>query len=484
MLLKARQEYRLQRETRALRQQFDSAPLNEILFKRIWETRDFSALGAATLSLLRQTNPTFPQLSNAEVFAYQYYTDWDISKPINYPTIARWLEKHRSSYPINALMNAHCATSLASTLAISPAPSRNDGVNLIGYYHSKSGLGEDIRLIEKALSTAGIAVNIIALPHISDQGFNPKAAECYNGELLFNTNLFCLSPLALNPLKRRYPELFDTCHNIAMLAWELPMWINEMEDISWLDEIWGISQFCTEAFKSVGVPCYYLPTPIDINYTSKQSSRVKDKPFTVLNIFDAASALARKNPTGLIEAFKQAFPSQNEHTRLIIKTINLQPSDRDSLLKLIDDDPRIVLIDKSMSASELSALYDSADVYLSLHRSEGLGRTIAEALFKGKVVIATNWSGSTELFSDSYPYLVDYQLSDVKDYPNSTEQQWAEPDMADAARLLRETFKTDQRELIRLIGSEQERLSKIRSTEKVGMLYRARLLEAKIKETR
>ena len=57
----------------------------------------------------------------------------------------------------------------------------------------------------------------------------------------------------------------------------------------------------------------------------------------------------------------------------------------------------------------------SCDAYVSLHRSEGIGLTIAEAMGLGKPVIATGWSGNTDFMDVSNAFPVGYRLVEIEE---------------------------------------------------------------------
>ncbi len=118
-----------------------------------------------------------------------------------------------------------------------------------------------------------------------------------------------------------------------------------------------------------------------------------------LVVFDHNSVFERKNPVGAIEAFKLAFESPRDDVRLVIKSINADthPDGQDRLRYAADGRPDIVLMDEYLSAQDKNALVASCDAYVSLHRSEGFGISLAEAMLLGKPVIASDYSGKRRL---------------------------------------------------------------------------------------
>ena len=124
------------------------------------------------------------------------------------------------------------------------------------------------------------------------------------------------------------------------------------------------------------------------------------------------STIQRKNPVGLIEAFRRAFAA-GEGPRLLIKTINapLRPLHEEALLDAAQGRPDIHIVDRSLTAEEMDGLIAGCDCYVSLHRSEGFGLTMAEAMAVGKPVIATAYSGNVDFMNRDNSLLVDYELT-------------------------------------------------------------------------
>jgi glycosyltransferase involved in cell wall biosynthesis len=161
-------------------------------------------------------------------------------------------------------------------------------------------------------------------------------------------------------------------------------------------------------------------------------------------MFDYFSVVDRKNPVGLIEAFRKAF-APSEGPTLVIKSINGDGRmlDRERVRFAAAGRPDIVLIERYMSPRERDALLDAADCYVSLHRSEGFGLTLAESMALGKPVIATGYSGNVDFMTEKNSYLVPFDFDAVpsgcEPYPAGL--RWASPDLKAAAALLRRIWQ-------------------------------------------
>jgi glycosyltransferase involved in cell wall biosynthesis len=187
----------------------------------------------------------------------------------------------------------------------------------------------------------------------------------------------------------------------------------------------------------------------------------------------------RKNPVGLIEAFRRAF-TPGEGPRLLIKTINapLRPLSEEELLWAADGRADIHVIDRSLSTSELNGLMAGCDCYVSLHRAEGFGLTLAEAMSIGKPTIATGYSGNVDFMNDANSYLVDYEIGRVgpecEIYP--PEGEWAEPSVEHAAELMRRVY-IEREEAARKGAQAAEDVARLLSPAATGKRMRERLEE-------
>jgi glycosyltransferase involved in cell wall biosynthesis len=232
---------------------------------------------------------------------------------------------------------------------------------------------------------------------------------------------------------------------IAYWAWELEdvpdHWIRSLD---FVDGIETPSDFVAGAIRRhTSRPVTVRPHP---EFSIVPGRRFPGRPFTVLFAFDSGGNFARKNPMAAIAAFKSAFGDTCD-AQLVLKVLggHRHPEDMKRLMDTADA-PNIRFCLGCLTARGMADLYANADVYLSLHRSEGFGLTIREALRHGLPVIATGWSGNTEFMEDrrwaDRCHPVRYRLVPVEDPSGSYAMPgavWADPDIAHAAALLRES---------------------------------------------
>src|SRR5439155_14898863 len=92
---------------------------------------------------------------------------------------------------------------------------------------------------------------------------------------------------------------------------------------------------------------------------------------------------------------------------------------------------------------ELNSLYDLSDAYVSLHRAEGYGLTLLEAMRFGKPAIATAYGGNVDFMTEDNTYLVRSKMAEVRaDWgPYKKGWAWAEPDLEHAAALMLDVYQ-------------------------------------------
>jgi glycosyltransferase involved in cell wall biosynthesis len=197
--------------------------------------------------------------------------------------------------------------------------------------------------------------------------------------------------------------------------------------------------------------------------------------FVFAFMFDVHSHLTRKNPSAIIAAFRRAFPHRKD-VRLVLKSVN-GAADPDGYRELRDcaAGAPIDFYDEAWPAQEVHDLMAACDAYVSLHRSEGTGLTIAEAMACGKPVITTDWSGNTDFADISNSFPVAYELTTVASNvgPYRAGETWAEPDVEHAAWLMRQVVD-DSSLAARRGQAARRRMRRDFSEEAVAALVRQR----------
>jgi glycosyltransferase involved in cell wall biosynthesis len=319
-----------------------------------------------------------------------------------------------------------------------------EGVNMIGYAHGAFGMGEHVRMSARALSLWTNKFSIIDV----DSYAHARQPELDISDWVarterYATNIFHVNADVLaGTMTTIGPSQGADRYNIGYWAWELSL-IPEAwrPSIDFVDEIWAPSRFIQDAFQAAtDKAVIYMPLCVDLTFDSwhrRSHFGLPDGKFLFLYYFDSYSYFQRKNPFAALRAFKEAFPNRSD-VGLVIKTQNANAHSPEwlELLEMTNGDPRIHILNRVMSKSEVMSLQAECDCFVSLHRSEGFGRGPAEALWLGKPVICTAYSGNMDFTTSENSLLVDYELIPVQatEYPFHRKQVWAQPDELHAAR--------------------------------------------------
>lgn len=339
-------------------------------------------------------------------------------------------------------------------LAVPGDPS--PGVNVVGFLEAESGLGEIARRIAAALERSGVPVAAISHGRTRRRQLHPRALSLRD-EAPYDTNLVCLNPGHLPSFVAEAGSgFFARRYAIGVWFWETSrLRAAERDAARFFDELWVASRYIRNVVEpELDIPVHVMPTPMEPPpgpFRTRAELSLPDA-FTFLFVFDLWSE-ERKNPRAVVDAFTRAF-APGEGPTLVLKSIHgdSKTHELERLRALGGDRGDIVVRDGYVSPHERDSYLAGCDCYVSLHRSEGLGLTMAEAMALGKPVIATGYSGNLEFMSESNSYLVPYELSDVPSSwwayaPGAT---WAEPDVEAAAALMRRVW--EQRDEARALG--------------------------------
>lgn len=357
------------------------------------------------------------------------------------------------------------------------------GVNVIGHFSYPSGLRVSVEALVRGLHEVGVQT---ALRDVrTDKKDDPVHAQFRDFED-FETTIIHAQPEPFFSEAYSRSDLSDRMPRTYRIAY----WYWEFDSIpdSWLDaaakvdEVWTATEFVAKGLRErLSIPVRTIFPGVALG-TYQQRERkyfgLKDGSFTFLFTFHMMSVMERKNPLGLIQAFKTAFSTQDDVT-LVLKTSfgDRHPAQLQEL-RAAAAGHNIVVIDQVYSPDEVLSLMDACDAYVSLHRSEGLGLTMAEAMLMGKPVIATNYSGNVDFMGEEDSLLVPYKLVKLgRPIPPYDEKlEWAEPSTEHAAQLMRRLY--EDREWAKQVGARGKARAAIDlSLETAGHRAAARLAE-------
>ncbi|UUY09842.1 glycosyltransferase [Pseudomonas sp. J452] len=398
---------------------------------------------------------------------------------------AGWVLRKAYPRPLLTAPGQEAAPALPSSL--------ETGINLIGYLHAESGVGEAARASLRALRCSELPYSLIdyRLGNISRMG---EVIDGHVNEALYPINLMHVNADQTRVAREHLgKELFDGRYTIGYWYWEMPEFPDFLHfAYEQVDEIWVSTEYNRQAIsKYTDKPVHVIPPAIEVKIEkplSRADLHLPEDHFIFLHMSDVLSIPQRKNPMGVVEAFRLAFADKPEaKVKLIIKLSNLdhQPELSEAIFAAMDEEPRIQLIHEYLDRNTLNNLLNACDCYVSLHRAEGFGLPIAEAMYLGKPVIATNWSGNVDFMNEENSLPVSYELVELtKDYgPYKKGQFWAEPSQKDAATKMYEVYKQEDR--AKTIGSlAAQHIMSSNSALKVSAQQKSRCTEIRARQAR
>jgi glycosyltransferase involved in cell wall biosynthesis/SAM-dependent methyltransferase len=365
----------------------------------------------------------------------------------NGPAFVGWLQATAGDTGIAADLLPEQSSNGAA--APPPKPARTKpGINVVGYLSSERGVGEAARQILAALRGREAPVATIDAPTEPDR-IDPVLAELREEDHPYDFNLICVNadmlPLVARGLGKGF---FEGRNSAGLWFWEVSHFPEQWHQaFDYVDEVWVATEHVAETLRPLSpTPVHTVRMPILPGEPAEASRSELGMPegFCFLFVFDYRSVFRRKNPLGLVETFCRAF-EPGAGPSLAIKSIcgDEFPAERAALAAAVRDRPEIHLLEETVPREMKDAMIASCDCYVSLHRSEGLGLTMAEAMYFGKPVIATAYSGNLDFMTERNSFLVPHTMveigPDADPYPPGKE--WADPDLDRAAALLREVFE-------------------------------------------
>jgi glycosyltransferase involved in cell wall biosynthesis len=415
---------------------------------------DFPDDAAATIHHLEELRE-----SGADFFVVPLSGEWFVDR---HPEFRLHLE---SQYAVAARNQGGAVYALQGRMARAEASRSRArivtapfGVNIAGNIASEKGTGEAVRATIRGVAAAGAPYVLNNI--VDDYSDNPDQTYTeFSSENPYAFNLIQVNSDMVAPFVDRQGEDYTRGrYNIGYWFWELSEFPRQEWENSfrWLDEVWVGSNFVLDAVSRIApVPVVKIPVSIPERLPVKAVDRghfsLPNDRFLFLFIVDFMSIPERKNPHGLIKAFKKAFRAKDK-AMLVIKGAHSSPDwlravgAPPNILEAITEaarDANIRIIDRVMSRDEINALIKLCDCYVSLHRSEGFGLPLAEAMSLERPVIATSYSGNMEFMTPANSFLVKYDLRELdQDYgPYRKGCVWADPDLDHAAEWMRFVYE-------------------------------------------
>lgn len=331
------------------------------------------------------------------------------------------------------------------------------GAGIVGFANGGMGLGHQSRSIFQALFAQNINTCLVDCGFVSYH-HNNHHDTTFNEHIKSHNPYRCgIFSVTSNIIMTLYHSLgykaFKNRYNIHYGAWELAkyptIWLSSA---NLMHEFWAMSTFVQQSVQSkVPIPVLFMPYAIDFiipSIKNRSKFNLPENKFLFIFTFDMSSLCSRKNPCATIKAFQLAFSTKEKDVGLVLKFVTIRDdkkhkAEKQKILKLINNHHSIYVIDKILSDSEIKELIFCCDVYISLHRAEGFGMGMAQAMKMGKPVIATNYSGNTDFTKPETACVVDYKLVPIK--PDEfclyePGQVWAEPEIEHASEYMKKLY--------------------------------------------
>lgn len=322
-----------------------------------------------------------------------------------------------------------------------------NAVCLIGHPYAPIGMGEHLRASCRAMRRAGEAPrlrDVYQLQQPGDADLAEFGAVCQQGP--GEINVFHINGNEVEQVLNHLDH-HGGCsgYNVIYPLWELARYPAEWAaQLDRFDEIWAPSQFIFDSLSAAcSKPVVHMPLACEIvldSFLGRRYFGLPEADYTFLFFYDLRSYSARKNPQAVLRAYAALLaqrPYGKAHLVIKVNGADMYPEGFAELQEAVRPfHGTVTLIQHMMSGNEVKNLVRCCDCFISLHRSEGYGFGIAEAMALGKPVIATAYSGNMDFMNAEVALCVDYQLVPVQDgeYPHHEEQVWADPDADQAAR--------------------------------------------------
>jgi glycosyltransferase involved in cell wall biosynthesis len=370
-------------------------------------------------------------------------------------------------------------------------PSVPNDIVVAGHPFAPIGMGEHVRSVYRSLVSAGTAAglrDIYALNDRTDRDYERDLAPNLVSRLSERVNIYALNGDEVEQaLAHLNDDNFARALNVVTPAWELSRYPEEWaRQLDRFDEIWSVSKFTCSAISAVSrKPVIHLPLAVEptlSEFCGRRALGLPEHAFIFLFFFDFSSYMARKNPFAVLSAFNrlvERHPKAPFHLVLKHKGGSANSNDEARLREEISRHAdQIQVIDRQLSNAETRNLVRNVDCFVSLHRSEGFGFGLAEAMALGTPVVGTGYSGNMDYMNAENSWLVDYDLVPVKagEYPHYQGQVWAD------ARVNHATEQMSAVWLDRAAARQKAQRARLDmrrdySTRAVGLRYLERLTE-------
>lgn len=339
-----------------------------------------------------------------------------------------------------------------NNIVVQDNTSKESTIALIGYLTAETGVGESARGIVRAIESAGGKIDLFDIrghyARAEDLEYSSKVSLRIGQKKHYETSILCVNADQVDiNIKSELGDIHShSSRKIAYWYWEtekLPL--SYVHVSHHFDQIWVATEFVKKSLINAGIQCPVIVIPPALSelpekYREKAHFSLQNdviRPL-ILSVFDATSFLGRKNPIGAIRVVQRLQRLTSIRPILILKTTNLKDQD-EIYLKSICPEVDIFFINKYLTKNETLSLIKASNCFLSLHRAEGLGLSLIDAMRIGTPLLSTDYSGPVDFANKENAWMVPWE------YTNATTadgpyfgSQWADPIEEKAAKMLHE----------------------------------------------
>ena len=273
---------------------------------------------------------------------------------------------------------------------------------------------------------------------------------------------------------------FADGYNIVVPAWELPAYPKEWASrLRQFDEVWALANFIAESLAGANIRSHVIGQSIEFEpgpCLPRRYFSIRESAFVLLTSFDLSSYATRKNPDAALSLFERIRRDDPFRDVQLVMMVKDRERDARQWAGALKTDEQIKVIATPLDTMGMKSLINVCDCFLSLHRAEGFGRGLGEAMALGRLAMGTGWSGNVDFMTAANSLLVDYALVKLRrdEYPHGKGQSWADPSVEHAHLLLRPVLDDPARG--RAIAERgQAEILRTHSNRAVGLRILARL---------
>lgn len=334
-------------------------------------------------------------------------------------------------------------------MVMSPADLSAIPITFVGHPFAPIGMGEQLRSHIQAATALGLhhrVLDIFRYAQRTDPAHFATVGALERRDIPDGIRIFHVNGDEVGPVLEAFAARggdFAAGYNVIVPAWELPTypeaWVPALQRF---DEVWALSHFIEKSLAAAGLESRFVGQSVELPAGPNLPRRffgIRESAFVLLNFFDISSWPTRKNPEAVLRLFeilRRDAPFRD--LQLVLKVKNGEAGAED-WAKTVADDPQIRVIPTPLDTAGVRSLISCCDCFVSLHRAEGFGRGLGEAMALGRLALGTYWSGNVDFMTPGNSLAVRAKQVKLRrsDYPYAAGQSWAEPDVEHAAALLR-----------------------------------------------